>query len=255
MSYELKFTPYTRIMMTFAEEIEQSPEAFLRQEVIDGYVTQLAGVEIRRDNALKAFVVSDLILAFMLAGNDFRIPYLDKAASEIPVILEALTMFSSFSLMILCHTLFIHTAYGLCLGILSGKSIKSDNTDSDLIKASKTYFDFAVKAFSRDFHPSGKDFFKPGIGYIFAARAMSAAITIVLIFIPILHAYLIWSSFKVTFAEFNGSIAYFLYFSVTTLMNIIGILLVALPSMSFRFTVNGDAKRVMESRNTHSRQG
>jgi len=105
MSENIKLTPLTRLTMTFDHELKLDSEGLLRGEVFEGLVENLKIAVHRRDQMLKALVISNSVLFLLLNGHGWRIPGFDLDIASLPAVVELTSLYVSVGFLFLCLAL------------------------------------------------------------------------------------------------------------------------------------------------------
>jgi hypothetical protein len=96
---EISLTPITRLSMTFDHELELDKAKLFDEERYKKYLAMLELAEKKRDGTFKSLFLLDALVAVVLSGKDIKITGTDISITDLPAVLECLTVASSFACM------------------------------------------------------------------------------------------------------------------------------------------------------------
>lgn len=230
----LKLSPNVRLRMTLAREMDlDSNREFFTNSVLDGYIRMHGEALKRQGSMIGLVVVCDALLAFLIAGKSFDIPYFGVSVIEVPAASEILLVLSSLGFLF-CNLSFLNAQlYFAQIQCFVSRDTEKAGIDSDFISSSLVYTELYVKLFSGRMRPSGDDYFSAGKKYTIFYNSIMASILILMLFVLSLHFIL---SLYAIYVIIDYSIIDIIIATIVIMANLIGIACNLL--LEFDFTIN-----------------
>lgn len=228
----LKLSPNVRLRMTFEREmILDKEEKVFNDNIYHKYIKMYERATTRQDALMKSFMMADGLLAIFLFGKDFSIPGISISIRDFPAALEILTLFASFSFMILCLAFANAQAYMAICSQFANRTAQKYNIDPDFISASDIYTEFHIKLFRPKMNIFGIDFFEAGRGYRWFYSSLSFLLSLAMMSVIALHisiiCYAIWLIFSMNWISI-------LVCCAAIIINLSGLLSNIAPSFNFK---------------------
>lgn len=235
----LKLSPNVRLRMTFEREMSLDDEgSIFTTELHQKFISMHGRALTRQDALLKGTFVGDALLALLLFGKNITIPGTSIGIQDLPAAVEVLTIFASFSFMMLSLNFVNTQAYQAIVEQFTIRQARTKNIDPDFLTSADVFTELYLKIFRREMNIFGPDFFDAGWGFrVFYGCLLflmgTAMLSVLLLHLSVV-AYGVWTAFAWNWISPVFCVA-------VILMNVVGILVNLAPS--FAFTVGETAKK------------
>lgn len=226
-----RFSPNVWLRMTMSSEMTLDPDGqVFNRELSDQYVRMHDLAQQKQEKVIKGILYTDAAIAFLAFGKTLTIPFFDISLLDIPAALEAFTIASSFSFLMLSVTFFNIQAYGAAISVLNMRKPASLGVDPDFVSYSLTYQEWVVKLLKGSFNSWGADWFSPGRSYtVFYSGLLLLFVLSILGMVAIHFVLLGWA---VAHSSLEGWL-WWLFMGVVTTMSVSSVFLIATPSFQF----------------------
>jgi hypothetical protein len=220
--------------MVFSEELKRDTSGILAS-LKDKYTERLAVAEQKRDSILRSLLIIDAALAFLISGQNFKVPVLDVSAIEIPAVVETATLASALTIVFVV-TQFITWAsydtisrqYGIAAaGVVHDASQQTGThaVDPDFINAAETYSELTLKLLRFKFNNFGPDYYQPGKAFNLYSSLVDGLIRLIFALFPIVHGLLVYLSLQATYLAHGLGVVICLYFLIVIVLNLLAVLI------------------------------
>lgn len=207
----------------------------LHQKYLEMHSRTLA----KQEALMKTALLSDGLLALLLFGKNVTIPGTSLGLQDLPAATEVMTIFASFSFMVLSLAFMNAQAYQAICEQFTNRLAARKGIDPEFLSAAHTSTELYLKLFRGKMNIFGEDFFDAGRGYRAFYASLSFLLGIAMLSVVLLHlsviGYAVWKSFSVNWLSI-------LFCVSVSLMNLAAILVNMAPS--FNFTVRQGAAKV-----------
>ncbi|MCP8897371.1 hypothetical protein KYK29_20785 [Shinella daejeonensis] len=237
--FAIKLSPNVRLRMTFEREmlLDDDGTVFndtLHQKYLEMHSRTLA----KQEALLKTALLSDGLLALLLFGKNVTIPGTSIGFQDLPAAVEVLTVFASFSFMVLSLAFMNAQAYQAICEQFTIRLAAKKGIDPDFISSAYTSTELYIKLFRPKMNIFGEDFFVAGRGYKAFYSSLSVLLSMAMLSVLLLHmsvvGYGVWKSLAFNWISI-------LFCLSVSLMNLAAILVNVAPS--FDFTVKQEAPK------------
>jgi hypothetical protein len=233
-----KFSPNVRLRMALSKEIERDSEReFFNEKLLHRYIGMHDKASAKQESLIKSLLAFNAILAMIVFGKNFTLPFIKISTQEIPAATEIFVLLSSFSFMMLA-TAFTNTQlyYAAC-EVLIDSDAKKKSIDSDYILAGYVYTEIYVKMFQKRISYLDREVFSAGIGYSIFYSSIILLLSISILSLLLLHFILLGYALWVVSDGFWVSA----FVAIPTItLNILAVLIFTSPS--FKFSLKENAK-------------
>lgn len=234
---DISLTPITRLSMTFDHEMEIDKGGFFDEERYKKYLIMLELAEKKRDGIFKTLFVFDALVAVVLSGKNIKIPGTEIATTDLPAVLECLTVASAFACMFAAISFANWLCYAQVVSQFNIRKARQKAIDPDFLSASDHFVELFLKIFRVPLNIWGADFFIPKRAFKVVSALVLTTIHVSLLVIPMAHIGLVLYSLKSTISLHGWNLPVSGYLAMVLLPNLAGILLPVINSIAFKFYI------------------
>jgi hypothetical protein len=187
------------------------------------YTQRLAIAEQKRDNLFRNLFIIDAALAFLITGQNFKLPILDVATTDIPAAVEAATLASSITIVFVATTFITWAAYDAIVRQFGNTVARPLALDPDFINAAESHVELCLKLLRSKFNIAGSDFHEPGKGFKAYSAVVYGLISLLFILFPIVHGLLNFLSLSATYTTHGLGIVTCIYFAIVITANLLAV--------------------------------
>lgn len=160
----LKLSPNVRMRMTVQQEMKLDPDGeIFNEQLHERYLGKHREAAEKQLALSKSWLYSNMALAILLFGKDFKLPVVGMNLSDIPAAIQVITFVSSISFLFMSFAFLNAQLYEAIAQQFDIRKASKLGVDADFLSAANIYTELWLKAFSREMHHGGLDFFKaPG---------------------------------------------------------------------------------------------
>ena len=245
--FPLPLSPMTRLSMAFTEELKRDTGGLLAS-LKDKYIGRLAVAEHKRDMIFRSAFIIDAALAFLISGQNFKIPVLGISAIEIPAIVEAATLTSAIAVVFATVQFITWAAYDMILrqygnaaaGVVhsAGEQAGKHAIDPDFFNAAESHVELALKLLRIKFNNFGPDYYEPGKAFRVYSAAVHGLIYLLFVLFPLVHWLLTGLSLYATYSAHGFGVVTGVYFLTVLVLNLLAILIWVGTYKDFHFVLD-----------------
>jgi hypothetical protein len=245
----------TRLSMVFTEDLKRDTSGLLAS-LKDKYAERLAVAEQKRDSVFRTLFLIDAALAFLVSGQNFKVPVVDVSAAEIPVVVEAATLASAIALVLAVVQFVTWASYDMISRQYANHAagVKHDSQrqpgthqiDPDFISAAETHNELAMKLFRSKFNIFGADYYEPGRAFRMYSAVVHGLIFLLFILFPIVHGLLVFWSLHATYSVHGLGIVITTYILIVIVLNLLGVFIWVGSYKDFQFSLDFDREPWIE---------
>lgn len=225
--------------MTFEREMSLDDDGTIFNDTLHQKYLEMHNRALAKQEALlKTTLLSDGLLALLMFGKSVTIPGTSIGFQDLPAAVEVLTVFASFSFMVLSLAFMNAQAYQAICDQFTNRLAAKKGIDPDFISSAYTSTELYLKLFRAKMNIFGEDFFDAGRGYKIFYSGLSFLLSIAMLSVLLLHlsviGYGVWKSFATNWISVLFCIS-------VSLMSLAAILVNVAPS--FDFTVKQETAK------------
>ncbi|MCR6725979.1 hypothetical protein [Agrobacterium fabrum] len=152
--------------MTVHEEMRLDPDGIIFNDQLHAnYLAKHKEALDRQQALLKSLLYADVALAILLFGKDIKLPLVDLNLSDIPAAIQVVAFISSISFLLMSYAFLNAQLYQAISEQFDIRRASKLGVDSDFISAANIYTELWLKAFRKQMHHGGIDFFRAPKAY------------------------------------------------------------------------------------------
>lgn len=233
----IRLTPLVRLAMTTNAEMRLDKMGIFSDDLKSKYIERLESSEQIRDNTFRSFFTIEALLLFVLTGTNLVLPFFGVKTSDIPAILEMLTILASLAAIFVVISSVNFDAYHAILRQFGNRAAATTDIDPDFVIAADSQTQLFLKILRAKFNYSGKDIYISSRGFELFSGIVYFLIYIMLILFPILHFSLIYLSIKSTYEKYEFGFIIGMYVFTIVLCNLLALLIFVGSYKQFEFLI------------------
>ncbi|WP_373506363.1 hypothetical protein [Aestuariivirga sp.] len=224
MKKAIKISPLLRLNFAFRTALMRDSKGILFS-LREKYIQQLQIREEKRNKVFRGVFILDAVLAFSIAGKNFTLPLVGVASTDIPAIVEIVTLASAVAVIIFANEFLNWAAYQMLASHYGGVAAEQVSSDPDFYNAAEHEGFFTLKMLRTKMNIFQPDDNEPGMLFTIYSKVVYGLLIMLFILFPILHFLLTGFSLSLTYMAHGLSIFTAVYFLIVVALNLLSVLM------------------------------